>query len=449
MEPTQTESPIDAEEVDVAVIGLGSAGEAVAASLAGRGLTVVGFEPALIGGECPFTACMPSKVLLHHAASDRPVWPVARAHRDSVVDDLDDKSHHDELVDAGVNVVRSRAQLVAERIVEAGGRRWRADTVILATGSDAVIPRVDGVDDVDSWTSDRFMTASQLPDSLVVVGGGAVGCETAAIMAGFDRRVSLVEADTALLAGNVDPLVAELLAERLRLLGVDVHLGAQVDRLSGNGSVEVALDDGTVLETAQVMFATGQSPNWNGLGLDSVGLDAQPVVDDDHRVEGLQWLRAIGDVNGNSPWTHGANHEAARLVELLCGESERQAVSNMANCVFTDPPVAAVGLTLDAARDDGLDVVSGTARYSDIARFSTDRLFDGAAVVVAERGTGAIVGCSGIGAHFDDIISVVTALMLGGVTVGDAARMVIPFPTMAQLLTPALAAAARETTVVN
>lgn len=447
MEPSRNEPERDLMEVDVAVIGLGSAGEAVATSLAQRGLAVVGFDQGLIGGECPFTACMPSKVLLHHAASARPVWPVARAHRDDVVDNLDDKNHHDDLVDAGVTVVRSPAKLTGEREVEADDRRWRADTVIIATGSDAVIPPIAGIDNVDVWTSDRFMTAQQLPESMVVVGGGAVGCETAAIMAGFGRRVSLVEAARSLLAGGVDPLVAELLAERLRMLGVDVHLGAEVEQLRSDGGVQATLSDGEDLEAAHVMIAVGQTPNWKGLGLESLGFDEDPEVDDELRVGGREWLRAIGDVNGRSPWTHGANHEAARLAELLCGERSRRAVSDMPNCVFTDPPVGSVGMTADAARDAGFDVARGSARYSDVARFSTDRLFDGAVVVVAERGTGRMVGCSGIGAHFDDVVSVVTALMLGGVPVQEARRMVVPFPTMSEVLAPAFADAARRAEV--
>ncbi len=436
-------SSTEVTAVDVAVIGLGSAGERLATKLAETGRSVVGFDPGRIGGECPFTACMPSKVLLHHAASHRPVWAVARAHRDDVVNDLDDSGHHGELVDAGVEVVRARAAMVEEHVVEADGRRWRADTVVIATGSDPVIPPIDGLDGDRVWTSDDFMTATQLPESLIVVGGGAIGCESAAIMAGFGRRVALVEAEDALLGGSVDPLVSDLLAERLRRSGVDVHVGSSVGKVTHGDDDLVRLGDGTELSGARLLLATGQSPNWSGIGLESVGVGDRPEVDGEQRVDGRAWLRAIGDVDGRAPWTHGANHEADRLVELLTGQQDVRAdVSGMPNCVFTDPPVGSVGSTAQAARDAGLSVVTGTARYSDVARYSTDRLFDGAVVVVAESGSGRIVGCSGIGAHFDDVVSVVTALMVGGVTVGEAARMVIPFPTMAQILTPAFAAAA-------
>lgn len=425
--------------VDVAIVGLGSAGERLASGLAVAGLSVVGFDPGLIGGECPFTACMPSKVLLHHAASHRPVWAVARSHRDDVVNGMDDRGHHDDLVDAGVTVVRSAAVIVDEQAVEADGRRWRADTVVIATGSDPVIPSIDGLDRDRVWTSDDLMTASMLPESIVIVGGGAIGCESATIMAGFGRTVALIEGTEALLGGTVDPLVSDLLAERLRRSGVDVHVGASVESIAHGDPDLVRLGDGTDLGGQRILLATGQAPNWSGIGLDVIGEHDRPEVDGEHRVGGRGWLRAIGDVDGRSPWTHGANHEADRLVELLTGTGDVRAdLSGMPNCVFTDPPVASVGMTATAARESGLDVVTGTARYADVARHGTDRLFDGAVVVVVERGSGRIVGCSGIGAHFDDIVSVVTALMVGVVPVDAAARMVIPFPTMAQVLTPAL-----------
>ena len=160
--------------VDVAVIGLGSAGEALATALAEHGRHVVGFEPGRVGGECPFTACMPSKALLHDAASGT-AWEDARRHRDEVVDHLDDGSHADALQQAGVTLVRSPARLIDEGVVEADGRRWRARHVVLATGSSPVVPPITGIDDVPWLTSDELMVTDELPDSLLILGGGAIG----------------------------------------------------------------------------------------------------------------------------------------------------------------------------------------------------------------------------------------------------------------------------------
>lgn len=426
--------------MDIAVIGLGSAGEAFTSSMAEHGRTVVGFEPNLIGGECPFTACMPSKVLLHHAAMDDPDWAAAREHRDDVVNDLDDSGHHDALVDAGVQVVRGRAELFGERRVRSGDEEWIADTVVVATGSEAVIPPIDGVERDRLWTSDDLMTATALPTSCVIVGGGVIGCESAAILAGFGTSVTLVEGDDHLLAGGVDPAVADALRDRLLELGIDVRLGAEVERIEHHdGADDVVHVPGGTVSGEVILMAVGQAPRWAGLGVDAIGLDADdaPDVDDRFVVAGLDWLRAIGDVDGRSPWTHGANHEAARLVELLSGEEARPDVEGMPNCVFTDPPAASVGLTAERAREAGHDVVTGTARYSDVARFTTDRLFDGTVVVVGDRSTGRLLGCSGIGARFDETVSIVAVLLRSHATVDDALRLVIPFPTMSQVLTPA------------
>ena len=423
--------------VDVAIVGLGSAGEALAEELAGRGRHVVGFEPGRVGGECPFTACMPSKSLLHDATTGA-TWEQARAHRDEVVDHLDDGSHARELEEAGVTVVRRPATVADDGVVEADGRRWRARHVVLATGSSPVVPPIPGLDEVPWSTSDELMVAPDLPESLLVLGGGAIGCEAATIMAGFGRPVTIVE-NGDLLGGVVDPAVADRLAQQLLDQGVQVRTGSELERvIPTSGGLRATLSSGADVEAASVLVATGQSPSWGSLGLDSLGIpDEEPDVDDEYQVGGRDWLRAIGDLNGRSPWTHGANHEARRLARLLIGEPPGPATEHMASCVFTSPPVGAIGLTAEAAAEQGHDVVVGSARYSDVARFSTDHLGDGVVVVVADRTTGALLGCSGTGARFDDVIGIVAALMHCGATVRSAAELVLPFPTIGQVLTPA------------
>lgn len=422
--------------VDVAIIGLGSAGEALAEELAARGRRVVGFEPGLIGGECPFTACMPSKSLLHDAIAGSS-WDEARTHRDEVVEHLDDGSHAEALARAGVDVVRSGAEIIAEGTVEADGRRWRAAHVVLATGSSPVVPPIPGMDQVPWSTSDELMVASELPESLLILGGGAIGCEAATIMAGFGNRATIVE-NRSLLGGGVDPAVAERVAAQLRAAGVQVCTDVEVTEATPSGvGVRATLSDGGSVEAATMLIAAGQSPNWAGLGLEEVGVDDAPDVDDEYRVDGRDWLRAIGDLNGRSPWTHGANHEARRLARLLVGEPAGPPADRMAHCVFTSPPVAAVGLGAAAAMEQGREVVVGSARYSDVARYATDDLQDGIVVVVADRDTGELLGCSGTGARFDDVIGVVAALLHCGATVQSAAELVLPFPTIGQVLTPA------------
>jgi len=426
---------VTSRHVDVAIIGLGSAGEALASEMARRGCRVVGFEAGRVGGECPFTACMPSKSLLHDASIGSS-WPDARAHRDEVIEHLHDDEHTRELEALGVEVVRGAATLVDEGIVESGSGRWRADHVVLSTGSSPVIPPIDGLDPDRVLTSDDLMVADELPDSLIILGGGAIGCEAATIMAGFDRAVTMIEVGS-LLGGSVDPAVAELLAEQLSGAGIEVLTDTELVAVDHQDDQVLAhLSSGEEVTAAALLVAAGQTPRWSDVGLGNVGIDDDPEVDSEYRVEGSPWLRAIGDLNGRAPWTHGANHEARRLARLLVGDDPGPDTTHMAHCVFTAPPVAAIGVTAQEA-EGGRAVVVGTARYSDVARYATDMLDEGIVVVVADADTGELLGASGIGAHFDDVIGIVAALHHAGATVQQAAELVLPFPTMSQVLTPA------------
>lgn len=433
---------------DLAVIGLGSGGERIAQRAATAGWRVIGFEERLVGGECPFTACMPSKALLH-AASTSMDWDDARRHRDDVVSGRDDSQHVAGLRDAGVQVIRARAHITGVGSVEANGTAHRARHVVVATGGAPKRPPIDGVDHPRVWTSEDFYVADELPESLIVIGAGAIGCEVATIMAGFDRPVRLLDVSPTLLGGSVDDHVAELLAERLDELGVTLHLDADIDRIDHDADGAVVHVGNGNFRADRVLVATGKRLRTDGLGLDTVGVDAADDdgidVDDDLRVAGQDWLRAVGDVNGDSPWTHGANHEAERLWELLSGsDAVRPVETDMPNAVFTDPPVASVGLTAHAARDGGRPCVVGRARYSDTPRHSTDQLFDGSVAVVVGVDDERILGCSGIGAGIDDLVSIVTAWQVGDVDVRRASTMIIPFPTRAEVLGAAIRDAARQ-----
>ncbi len=432
----------DGIEVDAAVLGLGTAGEAVSTGLARAGTRVVALEPGRVGGECPFTGCMPSKALLHDAVAGR-TWEEARAHRDAVVEHLDDGTHADMVRDAGVELVRSRGRIVEPGVVEADdGRRWRADTVVLATGSEPVLPPIDGLDPARTLTSDDLLLLDELPDDVVLLGGGAIGCELATVLVGFGHRATIVEQEDHLLGGAVDSAVAELLADSLRDRGIEVRTGVALEAVDhGEDRTRLTLSDGDALDCGTLLVAAGRRPAWQGLGLEAVGIGVEdpPTVDDRYVVAGVPWLRAVGDLNGRSPWTHGANHEAGRLVALLTGDDPGPEVAHMASCVFTHPAVASVGRTAAAAIDDGHDVVIGTATYDDVARPETDRLGDGLVVVVADRDTGALLGVSGVGERVDEVIGTAAALLHCGADLRAAVGLVLPFPTVTQVLTPAFA----------
>lgn len=440
---------------DVAVIGLGSAGEALAGSLADRGLRVVGFEPGLVGGECPFTACMPSKSMLHDAHRPPEVrrsWAEAVARRDEIVSGRDDAEHHDDLVGRGVTIVRRRARLDGERtVVDDVGDRYEAPRIVLATGSAPFIPPIDGLDalpDGAVWTSEDALTTTDRPDSLLVLGAGAIGCELADLFDAYGSAVTLIEpADRPL--GSLDHPVADALVASLRDRGIDVRTGvgaAAVEAIPADGAgeqIRLELDDGSTVAGDRLLVAAGTRPRLDDLGLDTIGLDADQVAVDDATAPlgDTDWLWAIGDVNGSAPWTHGANHEAARL-EASWFDERVPTTPALPHCVFTAPPVGQVGRSFQQAVDDGIDAVRVEASYADVARGATDELDDGIIVLVADRSDGRIVGCSGVGASVDDIIATAAALIHCGATLPSAADLVFAFPTRAQVLEVALDRAA-------
>lgn len=436
-------SATETKEVYLAVIGLGSAGENLAKRVAGSGRSVVGFDPGLVGGACPFLACIPSKVLLHHVevGSD---WPTALAHREETVHGRDDSQHADGLTDAGVELVRSAALLVDEQVVEADGRRWRAEHVVLATGSDPVVPDLDGLDPELVWTSDDAMSADELPSSMIVLGGGAVGCELSTVHSHFGDRTVLIDHGETLGGGDIDPDVADALADQLRERGIDLRFGVEaeaVEHLDENGRVRLSGEGTDPVEADRLLLAVGRSPAWDGLGLDDLGIATE--IDEELRIDGCAWLWALGDLNGQAPWTHGANLQADWLAARLMGEGWPGVPHvAVAHCVFTRPPVAAVGLSHQLALAEGIDAVRGVAGYDDTARSATDRLGAGTVVVVADRQSRRLLGCSGIGPGFDDVISTISVMIDREMTVDEAARFVIPFPTITQVLTSAVKNAA-------
>lgn len=435
--------------VDVAVIGLGSAGEAVARQLAGAGRSVVGFEMNRVGGECPFVACMPSKSLLvdAHAARSQSdpqtAWPAAIERRERIVSGRDDSEHFDGLVDAGVDVVRGTARLIGDHEVEADDMVWRADHVILATGSEPVFPDIKGLDKTRVWSPFEALSDPLLPARLGIIGAGPVGCELADVYRSFGSDVVLLDHSDRLLADH-DSEVGKLFQEGLRSLGIDLQLGAEVDSIRhSNGGDEITATgrSGTTTFTVdQIIVASGQAPRLPDIGLESVGLDPEdaPDLDDHHRVLGMTWLSMIGDLNGENPWTHGANRDALLLAGAILGSPWTTTTSAMPRATFTTPTAAHVGKS--ATAENGL--IRGVGSHSDVARGSTDELDDGLVVVTVDPSTGVVVGCSAIGPLADELIATATSLVHFEVTIGQARTQVFAFPTISQVLEVAIADAA-------
>ena len=423
-------------DFDVAVIGGGGAAETLVSELAPAGFRVVVFEPNRVGGECPFVACMPTKAMLHDAATGRS-WSESVRRRFDVVEHLDDTDHALELERNGATLVRATARLIEGGSIEAEGERYRADHIVLATGSEVAMPAITGLDTLGDrcWTSVDAMTAEEQPMRLTIIGGGVIGCELATIFSGFGTEVHLLDSAPdafpdlpAEIGGVVD---AALTAAR-----VSVRRGVTIDRVERRGGgVRTVLDTGAYVDTDRLLVATGTRARTEDLGLEHVGLDGtEPLpVGSDGRVAGPPSLWAIGDVAGFGEYTHLANHHARVVANALVGDGTRRFDDVVTPaCMFTDPPILTIGARPGDVSSD--DVVWATARLREIPRATTDELVDGFLAIAVDRTTHLVVGAHGIGADFDVLAAALVTAIDGRIPVEQLARSMWPFPSVGEIL---------------
>jgi pyruvate/2-oxoglutarate dehydrogenase complex dihydrolipoamide dehydrogenase (E3) component len=423
---------------DVAVLGAGSGGEAVATLLA-RGtsthppMSVVVFEPSLVGGECPFLACIPSKVLLAEGQRAKPDWATAIARRDTVTYGRNDTNHATALTQSGATLVRARAVIVGPGQISADGKEYRVDHIIVATGAAANTLKPGIVSD-QLWTSAEALSTTELPPSLVIVGGGPIGCELSEVYARFGSNVTIIEAADGLLK-DVEPEIGSALQNHLEDIGVTIVLSAKLTGVKAtNIGYTVTVENQMPIECARVLVAIGKTPRLGNVGLETLGLDPKTAkVDDSGRLGGLDRVWAVGDVTALQPYTHGANAQASVVAENIRGGARSMNAAVMPRCVYTHPPVAAVGPNLSKAKESS-GVLVARVSYGDIARPTTDDLGDGLLTVFADRATGAVIGASGIGRAMDELISQITLAIETEWSVERLQHIVQPFPTISQLV---------------
>ncbi len=474
------------DHFDVIVLGGGSSAEALCEGLAGSGKTVAVVESNRVGGDCPFVACMPSKALLRSAAirrlleeaeglgatagrkgaAGKPPGQLRDAYRgavmrrDVIADGGDDEEHVSQLVSAGVTVVRGRGVIAGGEpltvVVEQPGmtRRLFCADLVIATGSRAASAPVEGLDEAPTWTSEEALTAGELPLHLAVLGGGAVGCELAQAFAGFGVTVTLVETAPKLMAGE-DPIVSAALAAHLRRAGVDVRTSTEVVRVStAEGRARLCLKEGGVVTVERIIVAAGRRPSIDGIGLEALGIAPGPSgeveVDEHCMVRGVPHVWACGDVTAIVPFTHGAKYQAGVVAANLCGRRRQADYRAIPRVAYTDPPLAAVGLTEDAARAAGRDVLTATMPMKETARAAADWTIldddgstisgaaDGCLVLVADRERGVLVGASAVGPAADEWISELSLAVLAEVPLGRLRDLVHPFPTYSEAVDPPL-----------
>jgi dihydrolipoamide dehydrogenase len=426
---------LDRRQWDAIVIGTGSGGKNVAQQLAGQNRSVLVVEALRFGGECPYVACVPAKSILASAHTGLN-WADAIAQRDDITDGRDDSASRESLDQASVTTLRGRATLLGNgdrsdadrhrqrlvRVVADSGDEvvHTAPVVVLATGSRPTIPPVDGLDRLDYWTSDVALSIEDQPGSLIVLGGGAVGCELAQAFALFGTTVHLVEVAPRLLPAEA-AWAGQALADRLRNDGVRLHLGQTPSqaRLSGD-HCQVDLPDGTAIRAERVLVAGGREPRTDDLGLEGVGAHVDKKskavsVDDRCRVlsedgSPVDGLYAVGDVTGISSYTHSANYQAKIAAADIIGEGRDADYAAVPRAVYTEPAVFAVGLTEDQAADKGILIRTARSDINDVERAAllqrtcapgqSVEVYGGIEVLVdADRGV--VVGATCVGPQAD------------------------------------------------
>jgi pyruvate/2-oxoglutarate dehydrogenase complex dihydrolipoamide dehydrogenase (E3) component len=444
---------------DVIVIGLGVGGEAVAGSLADAGLDVLGIEQNLVGGECPYWGCIPSKMMLRAAGSlaevsrvDRlagaahahPDYaPVAQRIRDEATDDWNDKVAVDRLESKGGTFLRGQARIVSPREIEVDGERYVARRgVVIAAGGTPAIPPIEGLKDVDHWTNRDATEAKEAPDSLIVLGGGPIGLEIGQAFSRFGTTVTIVE-----MAPHVLPLEepenAEALQEVLRGDGIDVRAGVSADRVSRRSDgIAVELSDGTEVSAERLLVATGRRLNLPDLGLHAAGLDPEASeVEVDRNLRAADGIWAVGDITGKGAFTHIATYQARIATADILGQDHEGAdYSAVPRVTFTDPEVASVGLSEAQARDAGLDVKVGIAGTSSSARgwIHGPGAEKGVVKLVADLDRDVLIGASVMGPAAGEVLGLLIVAVKERIAIDRLRQLIFPYPTFVRGVEDAL-----------
>lgn len=451
------------QHVDLVVLGLGPGGESVATEAAKAGLSVVGVDERLVGGECPYFGCIPSKMMIRAAnslaeahrvgtlagaATTSPDFSlVARRIREEATDDWDDTVAVQRLEDAGVTFVRGHGRLAGEGVVEVGGTRYVARVgVVLNTGTAPAAPPVEGLAGTPYWTNREALQATEAPASLVVVGGGAIGAELAQAFARFGTRVSLVEMAPRILALE-EPAASEVVASSFAADGIQVLAGASIRSVAhadGRFTVAVTDADGTDLDldADRLLVAAGRRPNLHDIGLETVGLDpAARSLDTDERMRAGEKLWAVGDITGQGAFTHMSMYQAGIAVRDITGTDGPWASYHaVPRVTYTDPEVGAVGMTEQQARDAGVDVRVGRAPLGESSRgWIHGPGGEGVILLVEDREAGHLVGATSVGPMGGEVLSMLATAVHAKVPTAVLREQVLAYPTFHRAVSTALA----------
>ena len=449
-----------AEKADVVVVGMGPGGEDLAGSLAQSGLKVVGIERKLVGGECPYWGCVPSKMMIRAAnlladgrrvrgmagsSEVQPDWaPVAQRIRLEATDNWDDKVAVDRFVSKGGEFVRGTGRLLGSGRVSVAGREFVARRgIVLNVGTSAVIPPIPGLAEVPYWTNRQAIETETLPHSLIVLGGGAIGLELAQVFARFGVRVSVIEAMARLLPTE-EPEAGQLLAQILGTEAIDLRIGCRAVAIEKqHDEIAVNLESGDRLVANKLLVAVGRRANLSDLGLQQAGvaLDDGFIGVDEHMRAGIG-IWAVGDATGHGAFTHVSMYQAHIATADILGQPHEPAnYRAVPRVTFTDPEVGTVGLTEKAARDRGIVVRTGIGNQASSARGWIHKVGNqGFIKLVEDADRGVLVGATAMSPVGGEILSMLTLAIHAQIPTNQLRSMIYAYPTFHRGVEDALAA---------
>lgn len=435
---------------DVIVIGMGPGGESVGGQLGEAGLNVIGIEANLVGGECPYYGCIPSKMMIRAAntlaevghveglagsATATPDWaPVAQRIREQATANWDDQIAVDRFVGKGGTFVRGRGVITAPKTVQVGDDTYVASKgIVIATGTQALVPPIPGLEGTPFWTNKEIVQVEELPASMIVLGGGVIGLELGQALSRFGVKVSVVEGQERLLS-NFEPEVGDALKETLTNGGIDIHVGQFAESVAHDDSngFTVTLADGTEVSGEKLLVAVGRKTFLKELGIANLGLDEDSrfmSIDENTQVQDGLW--AVGDIAGKGHYTHLALKQADVTVGQILGtEATPVNYDAMAAAVFTDPEIGVVGKTEAEAREAGINVKTAFKPVAHTARgWMHMNGNDGFYKLVVDADKDILIGATSVGPHGGEVLGMLALAVHAEIPIATLRSMTYAYPT--------------------
>lgn len=434
-------------DYDVVIIGAGTAGAAAAWELHAADKRVAIVERELVGGLCGHWGCMPSKTLLrpgdvvweaqHAVGTSTPSldWPLIARYRDYMVNDWDDTRAAKRFTDAGIDFMRGTARITGRGTVAVDGKTLQCEHLVVATGSEASVPPIEGLRDAGYWTNREATELREIPRSVLVLGGGAVGCELGQALNSFGADVAIVEGTDHLL-GRESPKAAAYVQRRFEERGIAVHLGRKVTHVAGGeGQRTATLDDGSQLTAEVILVATGRSPQVQDLGLETIGVHPtrRGIPVDEHCCAGEN-VWAVGDVTGVAGFTHVADYQAQIASAAILGRPRPADYRAIPAVTFVDPEVASVGITDGTQAPDGVDTITAHVDLLEGARTETyGKGLEGGMELLADRKAGVLIGAWAVGPLAGEWVQFAGLAIRARVPISVLTDTMLAFPTFTRL----------------